>query len=1161
MTTVAVHKFADPLTLADGRRRDVEASRVSTVAEAVRAAWGADPSAVAAVRNGVPVADADLEPVLAGDEVHFAPSVGDPGTAILLAVSIISAVASAALAMSVSVPDAVKSDEPEERRYGFNRFSSDAFAGDVVPAVLGRAPRYGGKRIATVPIESPDGSGDERVKVLVCLGHGPVGKIGNQTADFDDVDGSSMGGLELNDQAVSQFDGVKVSGRMGSDPQAPIRGFEDVESLREVGSGGVDLVNTSGSPRTDPSPSGEAFSFTTISEVNAFRVRVRLPRGLYAIDNDAQVEEQTVAYRVRWRPDGGSWGDWSVITLTRSDQSALWSSPLFEVGPTAETVEIEAERVTPDNESTTVVDELRWDSVVEITDAESTYAGYALLALEITAGEQLQSVPRVSVDVDGVASLRIWDGVSDPSEPEFVAGFSDNPADLALELLTNTTWGMGAVYGDDAIDFESLLEWRSYCAEPVERPDGGSRPRFRFGMALDAQRDGVEWLRAICAAGRCVPVTAGGVWRFIVDRPAESPAEVFTDGSIAVDDQGVARFTYRRELATGGLRRPNQLVAQFANERERGKPDTLEYPRAGELWLADESPRRQDLRLDGVTDPDQVAAELVYRMSRQRLVTRSVSFVTTKPVVVVQPGERFDLAMSLPGYAVASGRLLTGTTKGAAVLDRAVELEAATVYRLRVVHLDNSIEVMEIDAPAGAYARGAAVSLAGQLAQKPEAGAEWALEVASAGATVRPFVCTGVSPVDAERLLWQIEGVEYVAAVFGDEAGAVDLPGYTTLDDPLSPPGPVVGLTALERADPATGDPRIALAWEQGASDASITSTFRVYRRTVGTATWVLQPSAVVARRSAEVDVYQPDRGYQFVVVPVSVGGSFLSPYDSRHPIASIVRGLAADAPPAPASGSASQVSGNRWRLDWADVEGAAAYVVHGSGSSGNDGEVNRGAAHALTVGRPIASELDLEMTQLAERFYVRAVGANGRMSASALVLDVANVDDPPGLAEKLAVSVDFAGTGTLTNATAPSGVFTPTDPSAEASWESGTIDTGSDSLTTVLVAMHAANQAGDPAIDGVAFVVPSVEADQWGIVDGSRAVGMLFPPAPDDRVEAVWEISYDEGGGVYSDWSEVPRGGHFQASFRYARVRVRVSRGAAPYALGIDAARVEFHD
>jgi predicted phage tail protein len=784
-----------------------------------------------------------------------------------------------------------------------------------------------------------------------------------------------------------------------------------------------------------------------------------------------------------------------------------------------------------------------------------------LLALEITAGEQLQTVPSVSVDVCGLAELRVWDGESEPSSPEFDAGYSDNPADLALELITNAAWGMGAVYGDDAIDFESLLEWREYCAELVDRPGGGSRPRFRFGMALDKHEDGVDWLRRICGAGRCVPVTVGGVWRFIVDRPRDVPAETFTDGSIAVGDDGAALFTYRREYALGGLARPNQFVAQFLNEAERGKPDTLEYPKRGDEWLATESPRPEDLRLDGVTDPDQVASELVYRANRSRLITRSVSFTTTKPVVVVQPGERFDLAMSLPGYGVASGRVLEGSAVGAVRLDRDLSLDDGVTYRVRVIHLDNSIEVAEIAAAPGELPRGSSVGLASDLAQAPASGAEYAIEIEAAGVTVRPFVCTGVRVADTERFLWEVSGVEYVPEVFGDEAAGVDLPGYTTLDDPLAAPGPVRTLSAFEQKDPASGDARIVLAWEQGGADAAVTSTFRVYRRTVGTATWVLTPTAVVARRSAQVDVYQPDRGYQFVVVPVSVGGTFLSPYDTRHPRASIVLGLAAAAPPAPASGSATRVIGNRWSLSWDAVEGASAYVVHGSGDSGNDALVNNGAAHALTIARPSGASVELELSRLAERFYVRAVGANGRMSTSALKLDVTNTTPPSGTAAKSTVAVDFAGSGTLDNATAPAGVFTPTDPADEASWVSGVIDTGGESLTTVVIGHRVANLAADPVIAAVGFLVPSVEADQWGVVGPSREVGMLFPPAPDDRVAVVWEVSIDLGGGVYSDWIEVARGASYTATFRYCRARVRVSRTAAPYAAGITAAQVEFYD
>jgi hypothetical protein len=32
-------------------------------------------------------------------------------------------------------------------------------------------------------------------------------------------------------------------------------------------------------------------------------------------------------------------------------------------------------------------------------------------------------------------------------------------------------------------------------------------------LVLDSAKDGVDWLRTVCRAGRATPVTAGGVWR------------------------------------------------------------------------------------------------------------------------------------------------------------------------------------------------------------------------------------------------------------------------------------------------------------------------------------------------------------------------------------------------------------------------------------------------------------------------------------------------------------------------------------------------------------------------------------------------------------------------------------------------------------------------
>ncbi len=1156
--TVRVTIYEDPLGRVVPTSADVRLPVPGMTARLLAASLaGRDDLAVAV--NGRALRDGQ-DPVLRpGDHLAAAPTLGEPASLIFAAIGIVASLASGFL-LRPRLPAARTTADPEERRYGFARFSNDAFAGDVVPVVLGEIPRYGGKIIAQVPGSGADGSGDETLRILVCLGHGPVAMIGDRTADFDRVAGDAIAGVWLNDQPLSTFPGCVASGRLGTPDQQVIRGFEDVDTLVEVGVGGVALRNTSGAERTGSDASGEAHTYTTGGPVHTVTPRIRFAQGLYRTSETAQLEPHRAKYRYRTRLTAGpgAWSGWTVVTVEKALRAEWFSAPRIGLVPEGDPpaqFDVQIERVSPEPTDALRVDAMTWDSTVDTLDAENTYAGFAVLALELRASEQLTGVPRVSARVRGIGDLRVWDGVSDPSAPVFGEGWSDNPADQALEIITNTTWGMGARYGDADVDMPSLLAWRATCDQAVPRPGGGVRPRYACNIEIGEDRPGEDWLRTICRAGECTPITVGGVWHFVQDEAQPTPAERFTDGSIAVEPStGAAIFEYAREHAEGGAR-PNQIAVQFANHAADGAPDVLVYPEDGSQWLATEPTSTLAVRLDGVTDVDQVASMARREMKRVRFLTRTVAFVTSREAIVVRPGERFDLAMSLPGWGLASGRLESGCTTTTIRTDRGVTLAESVAYVARVMHLDGSVEVRDVASPAGTYQAGEEITLAASLAQAPEAGAEYALGEDTL--EMKPFTCTAVRVHDADAKLWRIEGVEYDDEVYDDAAETVTFPAYSTLRSILVPPGPVTELRAFEGV--SAGTRTASLAWRQTPEDAQITSSFKIYRRVVGTVTWILVPEARVATRGAVLDVTDPDRGYEFVVVAVSLGGSHLSPDDPRVPRAVLVLGLSAEPPPPPTGLTATNTGGNTYTLSWDEVEGAVGYQVLAGGDA--TGLPNAGAEDCLVLARTAETQLPgLELPPAAAcTFWVRSVGPNGRLSFAAASVEVSSPATPAGEAIKLSTLFDLEADGTPANL-AWNGVderLELVNANLAGVWTSPEIDTGAMTLTELTTRPHTANDADDPPISTDPFAAPSIAADQWGIVATTpKVVGMLFPPWPD--TEHAWSLEVrTHDGVVWTDWQSLGWFASVRRMFDRYQVRVTMRRGRPPYRPALRTIRV----
>lgn len=1125
---------------------------------------------LAAAIDGVPVADGDDPIVPRGSHVVVAPRPGGYETAILIAISVLSTVASYALARR---PKLTGSDTPREQRFGFGRISENAGPGDVIPVVLGTRVRHGGRVIGKKPMDAPDGQGNDKLLVVMALSHGPVARIGNQTADADNLDASSVTGVYLQETPIASVQGCKVHVRMGTANQRPIPGFENIVRLREVGSGGVVLRNTSGSDRTSGTPSAEAFSFVTSGAVNAVTLRVSLDGGLYTVNTDGQATSRRVSWRVRWRVVAGSWNAWQTITVEQLRQSQFYSSPRIAIGATAQTVEVQAERVSKESASTADVDELRWDSVVEEVDTPQNYAGIALLAVEITAGDQVQNEPRVSVDMDGYAAARVWDGVSGPEAPVFTSGFTRNPAEQALELLTNKAWGLGAEVALADVD---MVSWLAAIAagnvmETVTRADGStySEHAWRCDIVLDRKQPADEWLRTILATMEAAPARSGDQWRVVVDGPRTLPTEVFTDGSIAADDKGnpKLRFVYRATTPrvteagqAGAAMVPNQVQVQFENADETSRVDTVSYPQDGTMWLGGdlaETPLVEQVRLDGVTRATQALRHAVRRMRQIRFVRQTVSFTTTHDVLAVLPGERFDLAAGLAAYGVASGRVAAGSTTTAVRLDQPVLLPANA--SLRVVQLDGSIEVRAITTAPGLVDARQPITVAAAFTTAPLEDAEFVIERAEAGVTVaaaKPYVCTRVRMAETDKLVFEVDGEEYVD-IYGPPDQPVNLPRYSDLVNPDVPPGPLVGLSAFEQTPQGAVLPQVQLAWTQDPRDRANTASFRVWYRFVGTTTWIAAATATtnVSTRAAVLDIQEVERGYEFVVVAVSSNGVALAPSDPRHPVARLLLGLGLDAVPPPASVTATQVSGNTWDLTWDEVEGASGYIVYSGGnpSSGSAGGLHDNCVDSFIVTRTTATSLRglrLPVSVGAVTFYVRSVSRNGRMSQGKASTNVTNTSSATGLSVIHTLNANFA-TGTLTNATLDSGAYRATTNTSPWSWESAEIDTGSTGDRQLVTRLRTAHRTEDAAIEDLPWNVPSLEFDSWTLrlpaaVGGGA--GLMWPPYPDDMHQWVVEIAAKVGGS-YGPWQRVlPFTQLALAGLRYYKVRVTATRGAYPY-------------
>ena len=74
-------------------------------------------------------------------------------------------------------------------------------------------------------------------------------------------------------------------------------------------------------------------------------------------------------------------------------------------------------------------------------------------------------------------SIQDWDG-------NFWTSWTDNPAWIYYDLLTNKRYGLGNYIDGDDVDKWELFSIAKYCDELVPTPYGGTEPRFTANLYL-----------------------------------------------------------------------------------------------------------------------------------------------------------------------------------------------------------------------------------------------------------------------------------------------------------------------------------------------------------------------------------------------------------------------------------------------------------------------------------------------------------------------------------------------------------------------------------------------------------------------------------------------------------------------------------------------------
>lgn len=165
------------------------------------------------------------------------------------------------------------------------------------------------------------------------------------------------------------------------------------------------------------------------------------------------------------------------------------------------------------------------------------YPHLAWIRSDLVASSRLRgSNPTINATIKGM-KVKVWNGSS------WQVQYSENPAWIIRDFLTNKIYGVGQWITEDMLDDESFKEVADYCDEEVEyidfNGDKKKAPRYKLNIILDSAKTPIEHLSSMLAVFGGF-VTFGKLISLKVEK-AETPVYDFDDDTIVKDSLNIGQ--------------------------------------------------------------------------------------------------------------------------------------------------------------------------------------------------------------------------------------------------------------------------------------------------------------------------------------------------------------------------------------------------------------------------------------------------------------------------------------------------------------------------------------------------------------------------------------------------------------------------------------------
>ena len=265
----------------------------------------------------------------------------------------------------------------------------------------------------------------------------------------------------------------------------------------------------------------------------------------------------------------------------------------------------------------------------------------------------LQGEDRRFVKESQLGTRKIYDGDWDGS---FKLGWTDNPAWILYDLMTNSRYGLGDRLDDlEDIDIFNLYKIGKYCDAVdsagnfvgVKDGFGGLEPRYSCNVIFNESQNGFEKIKDIASVFNGMAYWANGAIHFFTDEP-KAPTAFFNNNNVF---DGL--FTYT-DTSTASHYNVADVVYLDKRDNFQQKVESVEF----EDGRRTDGIKRRKVSAKGATSRGQARRLGRYILYSNLLEREIVEFKTSSQALLVNIGDIIEVEDELRNFEVNSSKIL-----------------------------------------------------------------------------------------------------------------------------------------------------------------------------------------------------------------------------------------------------------------------------------------------------------------------------------------------------------------------------------------------------------------------------------------------------------------------------------------------------------------------